>query len=72
MVAAPSAAANFITQSRKEEEKEIVFFPSFAPSRLCVNHTVTAPEAVIPNVTLNLVQGPFISQKLRSVWPDGC
>jgi hypothetical protein len=37
-----------------------------------VNHTVTAPEAVIPNVTLNLVQGPSISQKLRSVWPDGC
>jgi hypothetical protein len=38
--------AHFITQiyhtkprSRKEEEKEIVFFPSFAPSRLCVIKT---------------------------------
>jgi hypothetical protein len=74
-----SVARIFITQiyhtkpqSRKEEEKEIVFFPSFAPPRICVNHTVTAPEAVIPNVTLNLVQGPSISQKLRSAWPDGC
>jgi hypothetical protein len=33
-------------QSLKEEEKEIAFPPSFAPSRLCVNHTVTSPEAV--------------------------
>jgi hypothetical protein len=38
------------TQSRKEEDKETVFFLPFAPLRLCVNHTVTAPEAV----TLNL------------------
>jgi hypothetical protein len=33
----------FITQSRKEEEKEIVFFLSFAPLRLCVNPFFVAP-----------------------------
>jgi hypothetical protein len=43
MVTAPSGGANFVTQiyqtkpqSCKEEEKEIVFFLSFAPLRLCV------------------------------------
>jgi hypothetical protein len=35
----PCAAANFITQSRKEEEKEIVLSLSFAPLRLCVIKT---------------------------------
>ncbi|MCO4093040.1 MAG: hypothetical protein HEQ34_13990 [Sphingorhabdus sp.] len=30
-------------QSRKEEEKEIVFFPSFGPPRLCVNPFFVAP-----------------------------
>jgi hypothetical protein len=45
-----SVARIFITQiyhtkpqSRKEEEKEIVFFPSFAPLRLCVIKTLAQP-----------------------------
>jgi hypothetical protein len=53
MVTARPGAANFVThfyhtkpRSRKEEGKEIVFFLSFVPLRLCVNHTVTSPEAV--------------------------
>jgi hypothetical protein len=38
-VTMPCAAANFITQSRKEEDKEIVLSLSFALSRLCVIKT---------------------------------
>ena len=34
--------------------------------------TVTPPKTVTPTVTLNLVQGPFNSLKLRSAWHDGC
>jgi hypothetical protein len=68
-VTAPSAAAKFITQRRKaakEEDKEIFFFLSFAPLRLCVNHTVTSPEAVTlepPACRAQLVSGSIYQPK---------
>jgi hypothetical protein len=53
-------------QSRKEEEKEIVYFLTFAPLRLCVNHTVTSPEAVTlepPACRAQLVSGSIYQPK---------
>jgi hypothetical protein len=73
MVTARPGAANFVThfyhtkpRSRKEEEKKIVFFLSFVPLRLCVNHTVTSPEAVTlkpPACRAQLVSGSIYQPK---------